>query len=557
MSRSPTFRRLQRLVAEARRRAGIAPRADGPSRRDVLGALTGALALGALPTVQGCGAPGLRVAVVGAGLAGTHAALRLHEAGVGVVLYEASDRLGGRTFTGRDLFANGHLCELGGELVDSNHATLFALADELGLTLDDRQGGELAALNPEVFWVQGAAVTDETLLEQLAEVVADIEADYDAAETDDDAFTALDEETLAAWLDRRVPRASYEALHVVLDVAYRGEFGLETAEQSALNLVYLIGLDTETWRVFGDSDERYHTHEGNDAFVTRMAERLPADAVRTGHRLVAASGEGPYRITLETASGTVEDVVDHLVLAVPFTTLRDVDLAGLPLSDDKRTIVSELGYGTNTKIMGEFARPVWREDHDASGAITGDLPLQQTWDSSLGQTGDGAVLTNFLGGEAGVEAGDGEAEAWFTGQVLTGLDDVFPASSDAYVAGSAVRMHWPTVPTARGSYTCYRPGQWSFWPREGDREGNVHFCGEHASADFQGWMEGAAESGLRVTTEILDDHGLSPGAGARRLVALRRALPPLGDGGARTLRALRERRVVHAVAARWVRGGLR
>jgi monoamine oxidase len=76
------------------------------------------------------------------------------------------------------------------------------------------------------------------------------------------------------------------------------------------------------------------------------------------------------------------------------------------------------------------------------------------------------------------------------------------------VAGSAVRMHWPTQPFTRGSYTCYRPGQWSFWTLEGVREGPVHFCGEHTSPEFQGWMEGGAETGGRVAKEILDDFGI-------------------------------------------------
>jgi hypothetical protein len=70
-------------------------------------------------------------------------------------------------------------------------------------------------------------------------------------------------------------------------------------------------------------------------------------------------------------------------------------------------------------------------------------------------------------------------------------------------------MHWLSYRYARGSYTCYQPGQWSFWQLEGKREGNLHFCGEHTSADFQGWMEGAAETGAFVAAEILNDLGVA------------------------------------------------
>jgi monoamine oxidase len=71
-------------------------------------------------------------------------------------------------------------------------------------------------------------------------------------------------------------------------------------------------------------------------------------------------------------------------------------------------------------------------------------------------------------------------------------------------------MHWPSYEFTEGSYTCYLPGQWSFWGHEGEREGNVHFCGEHTSADFQGWMEGGAETGAFAAKEVLDDLGREP-----------------------------------------------
>ncbi len=48
-----------------------------------------------------------RVAIVGAGLAGLHAAYRLLQAGVRAQVYEASTRVGGRMFTARSLYAPG------------------------------------------------------------------------------------------------------------------------------------------------------------------------------------------------------------------------------------------------------------------------------------------------------------------------------------------------------------------------------------------------------------------------------------------------------------------
>jgi len=575
MARSAAFHRLQQLVALARfARAhdlrdpasirAAAARAAGeqdpsmlagaPTRRAMLGGLAGTLAVAAAPGSSGCGGdedpPGeARIAIVGGGIAGILCAHRLAEAGVQASVYEATDRVGGRMYTGRDLFPEGQVCELGGELIDSNHTTLFALADELELVLDDRLGEPYAALRPDTYWVGGTAVDNDTLLMQLVATIDDIQADFDAAESDDAAYAALDVESLSAWLDRRLPLATYRELHAVLDVAYRGEFGLENDQQSALNLIYLLGLETDAFRIFGDSDERWHAHTGNDSFVTELAARLPEGTLALEHRLMAARGRGPFTLTFETPDGELTVEVDKVVFALPFSILRELDTADLELSDEKREIIDTLGYGTNAKVMAGFSRPVWREDHSALGSATTDLPFQQSWDTSLGQDGTTAILTNFLGGQAGLDAGAGTPEDWVTSVTLPGLDEVYPGTAAAYTAGSAVRMHWPTVPTQKGSYTCYRPGQWAFWSLEGEREGDLHFCGEHTSADFQGWMEGGAETGERVASEILDDLGLELPSSLERRAALQRLLPPIPRQARNALRLLRARRAVYGAWA--------
>ncbi|MGB4859961.1 MAG: FAD-dependent oxidoreductase, partial [Dokdonella sp.] len=77
------------------------------------------------------------VVIVGAGIAGLTAAWRLRQAGIRVHLYEAQERIGGRMLSLRNHFADGQVCELGGELIDTGHLRIRALAAELGLALDD------------------------------------------------------------------------------------------------------------------------------------------------------------------------------------------------------------------------------------------------------------------------------------------------------------------------------------------------------------------------------------------------------------------------------------
>lgn len=461
-----------------------------------------------------------RVAIVGGGIAGLHCAYRLIAGGIGeVMVYEAGDRVGGRMWTGRDDFT-GQICERGGELVDTNHATLFALADEFGLVLDDRfkfiEDNELV---PEIYEVGGEIADDAVILTQFKAVIGLMADAVEAADTDDTAYETLDNTTLKDWLDTNVPPATYPELHAALSTAYRGEFGLENDEQSALNMLYLIGVDDDTsFKIFGESDERFHFHEGNDAVPAALADAIGAEAIALGHKLTKATKSGStYLLTFSTSGGDVEVECDHVVMALPYSTLRDVDYSGLAFSADKIEIIENLGYGTNAKVMLGFTTRVWNTVHKASGSITTDRGVQQTWDTTIGQSGDQGILTNFLGGDQGAASADGTAEEWAQ-KVLPDLEAIYPGLQDAYITDSALRIHWPTMPNFKGSYTCYKPGQWAWWATEGIREGNVHFCGEHVSADFQGWMEGGAETGAVVAAEILADYDTAPPPPHARIV---------------------------------------
>jgi monoamine oxidase len=69
----------------------------------------------------------------------------------------------------------------------------------------------------------------------------------------------------------------------------------------------------------------------------------------------------------------------------------------------------------------------------------------------------------------------------------------------------AVRR-FSTSSFALGSYTCYMPGQFTtIAGLEGLPVGNVFFAGEHANSfyDWQGFMEGAALSGVNAAAAIL------------------------------------------------------
>ncbi len=558
MPRSALFARVRAVLTDASREHPPLPTAALPlgRRRFVEGSIA-ALATLAAGTAPGCSPRSTvprgrdpRIAVVGAGMAGLHCAWQLEALGLRPRVFEASRRVGGRMFSLRGHFQDGQVCELGGEFVDTGDAVMHALSAELGLPLDDRTPLNSALREKETWFFEGRHVPSAEVLERFRPIASAMAADMRDVEAEENAerYEALNRMTLAGWLDRH---ASGDPLvHALLETAYVHEYGLEASEQSALNLLYLIDYDpSHDFHVFGDSDERFHTHAGNDAFAAAIHERLAA-RVSLGHVLrgVEERADGTLRATFEAGGQRFAMDCDHLVLAIPFTAARDVDFQ-MDLPEGKLRVLRELGYGTCSKVMLGYASRTWREA-GASGSSTSDLGFGQTWETSLGQDGASGILTVYAGGTAGLRAGEGETEAR-AAELVAAIDRMYPGSSAAYRAGSAVRMAWPTAPYARGAFACYRPGQWEFYGTEGRRVRNLHFAGEHCSTEKQGFMEGAAETGGLVACEIGRDLGLATTPLATRILGERLAMPqsayyPEAMAG---LRKHERRRVVRASRA--------
>ena len=453
------------------------------------------------------------IAVVGAGIAGLTAAWRLRQAGVPVRLYEAQERTGGRMFSLRGHFPDGQVAELGGELIDTGHTGVRSLAEELGIGLDDLSIDD-PSLARTVWWFEGARRTDAEVIEAFRPLAGRIDADL-AAATGGEEVTwrsprraeALDRMSVSEWLDRA---GADGWLRRLIEVGYTTEFGLEPGDQSALNLLTMIGTG-EPFEVFGESDERFHVRGGNDLIVRALAERV-ADAIQPGARLEALRmrADGRCECTFRRGSTSFTAAAPHVVLAIPFTLLRDVRI-DVPLPAAKRRAIDELGYGTNAKLMAGFASRPWRTAGRSNGSVLSDLPFQLTWETSRLQPGASGILTNFTGGRHGVELGRG-TPAEQAAALAAGLDAVFPGIAAARAGMPEARFHWPSHPFTRGSYASYRTGQWTtIRGAEGEPTGRLLFAGEHCSLDAQGFMEGGYETGARVATTVLAARGVRVG----------------------------------------------
>jgi monoamine oxidase len=515
MARTPLLQQLIDVCALAGR--SDPSRTDGLSRRDFIGITAAGLGLAACDAAAPVALPPPRysrspsdatVAIVGAGLAGLTAAYRLRQQGVMATVYEANTRIGGRCWTRRGDFAEGQIAEHGGELIDQSHKQIRQLAQELGLVLDNVLRAERNGTEP-FYYFDGAHYTYDDATRDVKQIWQQLHRDLAEASypTLYNSFTPrgaqLDAMSIAEWIDVTVPGGRTSKLGQLLEIAYVIEYGEEATLQSALNLIYLLGFSGQgQFRVFGPSNEKYHVRGGNDLIVSRLTDQLTGQIV-TDTPLIAVQRTAAGRYVL-TFSGAAPVTVDKLILALPFSILRtSVDISSAGFDARKLLAIAQLGMGANAKLNIQFTRRHW-ETLGCTGDSFSDRGYQATWDVSRAQPGTAGILVDYTGGDVARSQSGGSANA-LAAQFLGRIEPVLPGIT-AQWNGLATFDDWLTNPWTLGSYSFWKVGQYtSFAGAEAEVSQDCHFAGEHTSTDFQGYLNGAVESGERAAREVLSD----------------------------------------------------
>jgi monoamine oxidase len=514
--------------AERRDRFG---RREFLTRGAALGVGVGAVALGAGAALPAAAGQPERIAIVGAGISGLAAALQLRDKGITANVYEANRRVGGRMFSTvpGSYWAAGQVSEWGGELIDTDHTLIQDLAHRFGLALDDLRAAMPAGAT-DTYYFDGRYYS-------YARASADFEPVYAALQRDLDSFDypvtydsdaspagiALSNMTVYEWIESRVPGGHRSHFGRLLDVAYTIEFGAQTTEQTALGLLGLLGYQAAPgdFDMFGTSDERYHIRGGNQQLPRAIAATLPADTVRFGWRLVAiaVNADDTQTLTFAGEGGSRTVTADHTILAVPLGVMKRIDFSRARFDARKRATYEAMPMGVNGKLQLQFDSRSWNGTGAWPGRSTGesyaDTGYQNTWDVSRAQPGAQGILVDFLGGDVARSfapahafgSSDNPKIRAYARRFLDQIEPVYPGLTARW-NGKALLSTWYLNPYSFGSYSYWPTGYCQYYAGyEGVRQGNVHFAGEHCSVNYQGYMEGGAEEGLRAAKEIITDLG--------------------------------------------------
>lgn len=436
-----------------------------------------------------------KVVVIGAGLAGLCAAHELDRWGAEVTVLEASDRIGGRVLTFRDL-VSGKVVEGGGELIGANHTCWLSLADRFKLELSD-VGSDEDTSDPIVIggrkleFAEAAALWESmnAALNEMNALAVQVNADR-PWETPN--ANELDRKTVAQWIDELDADALTRRACWINQASDNGQNPAQMSLLGQLACVKGGGLerfwtDTESFRCKGGNDQLAHGLAHSGSFRVRLG--MPVSEIDT-RRLESGGRRAPCLVAL--ADGTRIEC-DHVVLAVAPSVWNKIRFAPeLPAS-----LAPQMGV--TTKYLARVKRRFWRDDELSQYSLS-DLAVEQTWDGTDAQAEGEACLIGFSGGP-----GAEETLSWPASDRDARFQSILQRFYPSYAANfiGARFMDWPRREWTRAGYSFPAPGQvTTIGPILAQGIGRLHFAGEHCCYKFVGYMEGALQSGIAAARNV-------------------------------------------------------
>ena len=433
--------------------------------------------------------------VIGGGLAGLAAAYRL-TGHCNVTVLEARDRLGGRVLTHRFCEAPELNCELGGEWIGQNHVRMRELCDTLGLGLQKHQYSNS-------FWNQ---ITPANLIppgqwcmspEALA-IWEQFQKDFKKFGTQ--RLKKMDE--IDWWTQLKQLGFAREDL-LRRDMMDSTDFG-ETIRMNSAYTAATEYLSSKHEKV-DDSDEMdYKVRGGNSRLVNALAREIGLNNIRT-EQVVVTIRQINRRVHVEVKGSSTPVIADYCVCAIPAHCMIDIDWGKQPPRKHLEA-AAQLQYARITKTAVLCSNRFWPEPAEGGYSVCTNLASDFCFDSTFGQRGKRGILCSYAVGDKAVDIASSppdELKYWIVEDVANANDLNWKADQSKDVALALEQQAWQADPFTRGAYAFYRPGQW-FTVRNAlqKRFGHVFFAGEHI-ADWQGFMEGAVQTGYDAAEAIL------------------------------------------------------
>lgn len=465
----------------------------------VAGAIAASLPRAARPASQ------TDVVVLGAGLAGLHAALLLEEQGARVIVLEASNVVGGRI---RTAMLDGIPFELGASDIGSDYGRVIDLARRMDIALSP----EPISIGDMSFSIGGKLLRPDQWASSVANRTLRGERKVLPHVLETSTMFRLNPlgDKVDAWLDPAsdvldIPATTYLRQHGVSAAAI-GLIDISTdytslADTSMLSIfrdvarARLGGMRDPTRALYGPGGfTRAGIVGGFQRLPEAMARKLQTP-VRLG-KVVRAIANTSRGVEVRCQDG-FRYTAGFALCTIPFQTLRTIDISPR-LAGPQAAAVAECVYGGTTHVILEATSPYWEADGFGPSMYM-DGPLERVF--AL-KNADGSIrhLRVWVNGD-GADRFDRAAAPDVGAFVIREIVGRRPAAAGKL----KYRQHysWGANPFIKGHRQVFRPGQVKRFGRQMDRPWQrIHFAGEHLRRVEFG-LEAAMETADRAVLEIL------------------------------------------------------
>ncbi len=447
--------------------------------------LVGASALLALPALGAVGDICTRrqrsCIIIGSGLSGLAAAYRLSRAGWHVTILEARDRVGGRVFS-RHMGSENLVCEMGGEWVGNEHERVHALCKSFGIGLQRHQ------FQSERF-LQDGRLSGPAKLE--ARFTPQGRAAWEAFTKKFHSYTEeqqkwMDKFDWWTWL-RNIGMPEQDIR--LRDLSDSTDFG-----ETIRDLGAFVGANEYISTEASPTDWMdMKMIGGNGRLPQELARRIGTEQIHFGtpvHEIKQRQGQVSVR------SGQQVWKADAVICTVPTRALTQIHFDP-PLPPAQLNAAYQLQYGRIVKTSVLYDERFWKQD---DFSVVTDTSSHYFFHATQKQKGKQGILTSYATGDkADVLASQDETRRMkIVAQEMAAIDERAPQ-----LARAIASMPWQRDRWTQGAYAIYKPGQWfTLRPILRRPHGKVLFAGEHI-AEWQGFMEGAVETGEAAASALL------------------------------------------------------
>ena len=484
------------------------------TRRGLLGTAAAGAAAGSVPAAaeakkkkrrKGPRKRKARVAVIGAGLAGLTAARELRKAGVSVVVVEARKRVGGRTYTLRKSDAD---LDVGGQWVGPQQTRLLALAKELGVktfkTYNEgnnvyyRNGtltpyastGPFGPIPPDPTGAAEAFAAIQQLNSMAEEVPT--EAPWTAPRA-----AEWDGQTFETWKN---DNAQTPGGRFLLDLGVQAVWACEPRDISLLHILFYVAAAGSFENLINTANGAQESRfEGGAQQISTLMARALGRRVVLGspvRRIVQPNRSKKVRVE----SDKVIVTADRVIVTVPPALAGRIGYNPVvPALRDQLT--QRVPMGSVFKCQAVYDRPFWRDDGLTGQATSDTGPCKITFDNSP-SNGRPGVLIGFIEGQEARQWGERSAAARRRA-VLESFGRYFGAAARS--PRHYEERNWGDEVWSRGCYVGFMPpGVLLDYGRALRKPvGRIHWAGTETATIWNGYMDGAVQSGQRVAKEVL------------------------------------------------------